>query len=397
MQILALVWRHVPIIWRLLIGFTLALSPLIAGLTWFGVRFSALKEQIHSGAIQADNLVALLPQVSGLQAVMWWALLVTFLVGVFLIVTVTISIVMPINALKSATQAIAAGDLTAELDTAWTDEVGKMTGALATMRQSIATLVIDILSSAQRVSETSAQLAGGNAELNQRTEDSALNLQQTAVAMEQIQTMARQSTDAAKAVAKLAVMAEQVATVSGCAIDEGVTTISALTASSQKMAQIIGAIEAIAFQTNILALNAAVEAARAGEQGRGFNVVATEVRALASRSAESAKQITLLIQQAGTDSEATARSVQRAGVEMQRVVVSVKGVTQQVEQITRSAEEQCAGIASVSDSLSKLDTATQRNAAQVKVSSAAADGLSSEAQRLVRAVSAFRLPTDQNR
>ncbi|MCR5865251.1 methyl-accepting chemotaxis protein [Aquincola sp. J276] len=389
MSDLSNLWRRMPVVMRLLVGFSITLTPLIIGLALFASRAADLQAQALSGAATG---AALAMAVSGLQGTVFWGVALTAMVGLLLIVSITISIVGPIDELRINTQAMADGDLSKPLDIRWDDEVGRMTRSLEAMRQSVVRVVTEILASANKVSRTSSELASGNLDLSQRTELSAAHLQQTASAMEEIHAMAQQSASSARTVSGLASDAARVATDGGNAIARGVATIGALTASSRKMAEITSTIEAIAFQTNILALNAAVESARAGEHGRGFNVVASEVRALAQRSAASAKEISALINRAIADAGATAESVERAGKEMERVVQSVASVTRHVDEISHAVNDQSAGISSVSQSVSELDTATQRNAALVEQASASASELSHESESLVRAVSVFRLP-----
>jgi methyl-accepting chemotaxis protein len=265
------------------------------------------------------------------------------------------------------------------------------------MQTSLAKVVTEILQSAEGVSVASQELARGNADLSQRTENSASNLQQTASAMEQIYAMAQNSAGAAKRVTDLTTQATSRAAEGRSAIATSMGTMSALRESSRKMADIIGVIDAIAFQTNILALNAAVEAARAGEQGRGFNVVATEVRALATRSAASARQIKELIQTAVTEAEAGARSVEAIDQTMNSVVSSVNNVTEHVSNISHATAEQCQGISSVTQSVAEMDSATQQNSALVEEASAAANELQTQSKKLFQTVSVFQLPGQTHR
>ncbi len=388
-QSFAYFFRRFSILVRLLIGFSIALAPLFAGLMLVHLKISELRTELSAGKL--NDTLDLASRVEGIQSDMWLALAGTVCIGVLLIVAITISIVRPIGVLKSSTQSVANGDLTETLDTQWTDEVGEMTRSLSGMRAALAGVVVTIHHSAHTVSSASNELAVGNARLSQRTETSAANLEETASAMEEIQAMARRSADAARRVSQLTKETVLSANRSGRSLSDGVHTMEKLSASSQKMADIVGVIDAIAFQTNILALNAAVEAARAGEQGRGFAVVASEVRALASRSAASAKEIKDLIQTTIEQTKESARSVEEAGTEMRRLVENVSSVTDHIAEISNAADEQSSGIDMVSQSVAELDAVTHQNAALVEQAAQASNGLQNEARRLVQAVSVFRL------
>jgi methyl-accepting chemotaxis protein len=386
-------WRRFSILNRLNIGFLLALLPLIVGMAWVTLGLGSLEALLQRG--EAGNtdteMAALATRVGDIRTAIWWSLSIAALTGFALIVAVTLSIVRPLGALGRSTTAIAGGDLTQVLDLRWHDEVGRMAATLDGMKRQLAGVVGEILRGAGSVSQSSEELASSNLDLSQRTETSASHLQQTAAAMEQIQSMSQQSAASALRVVSLTEQAAATAAKGGAAIADGVATMTALTASSRKMADIISVIDGIAFQTNILALNAAVEAARAGEAGRGFNVVATEVRGLATRSAASARQIKELIQSAIDEAECGARAVTQAGATMDLVIASVKDMNACIDEINGAAAEQCTGIASVTRSVAELDGVTQRNAASVEEAAAAAAELQSQAQGLFRAVSVFRI------
>ena len=256
------IWRHMSVLVRLLVGFSIALSPLIVGLTWVTTQLSSLRAGLTAAGTSTSP--ALAGQLADVQGGLWAALIGSVVVGVLLIIVITLALVQPLAALQKASDAIASGDLGVTLDTHWNDEVGRMARSLDAMRDAVAQVVTRIHACAEKVTTASTDLAQGNLDLSQRTEASASHLQQTASAMAQIQAMARQSSEAAKMVAQLSAEAATVAHRGEKALNDGVASMGVLTTSSRKMADIIGVIDGIAFQTNILALNAAVEAARAG-------------------------------------------------------------------------------------------------------------------------------------
>ncbi|NUP88094.1 MAG: chemotaxis protein, partial [Burkholderiaceae bacterium] len=249
----------------------------------------------------------------------------------------------------------------------------------------------EIRQTADSIQVASTEVATGNQDLSQRTEQAASNLQQTASSMEQLTATVRQSADAAAQANQLAASAAEVAQRGGQVVQQVVTTMDAINASSKKIADIIGVIDGIAFQTNILALNAAVEAARAGEQGRGFAVVAGEVRSLAQRSAEAAREIKALIGNSVDKVETGSRLVTDAGSTMNEIVASVQRVTDIIGEITAASSEQSAGLGTINVSVVQLDQMTQQNAALVEESAAAAESLRDQASRLAGLVATFRL------
>jgi methyl-accepting chemotaxis protein len=297
----------------------------------------------------------------------------------------------PLHALARAADRIGRGDLTVELDTRRTDELGQVTRSLAEMRDALRGIVSQVRESTGSIQLASAEVASGNMDLSQRTEEAASNLQQTAGAIQQLSGTVRQSADAASQANQLASSASAVAQRGGAVVSQVVATMDEINASSKKIADIIGTIDGIAFQTNILALNAAVEAARAGEQGRGFAVVAGEVRSLAQRSAEAAREIKSLIGNSVDRVETGARLVQEAGSTMGDIVASVQRVTDIIGEISAAATEQSTGIGQVNGAIGQLDQMTQQNAALVEQSAAAADSLKDQAVRLAGVVSTFRI------
>jgi methyl-accepting chemotaxis protein len=283
------------------------------------------------------------------------------------------------------------GDLTVEVRNNVNDEFRPLLSAVADMKNALTQVVSGVRQGADGVATASVEIAQGNSDLSGRTEQQASALEQTSASMEQLGTTSRQNADNAQLASQLANTASSVAQQGGQVVDQVVETMKAINHSSQKISDIIGTIDGIAFQTNILALNAAVEAARAGEQGRGFAVVAGEVRTLAQRSAEAAKEIKGLIGASVERVEQGSRLVDQAGSTMREIVTSVQRVSDIVGEISSASQEQNAGVSQVSQAVSQMDQATQQNAALVEESAAAAASLRQQAEQLVQAVSVFRL------
>ena len=286
---------------------------------------------------------------------------------------------------------VAGGNLQVQVQTDRRDELGDLLRALGDMAAQLGQSIVAVHHAADSIRTSSTEIASGNADLSRRTEHAASNLQQTAASVEQLTGNVRSSADAAAQANQLATSAADVAQRGGSVVSQVVATMDDIHASSRKIADIIGTIDGIAFQTNILALNAAVEAARAGEQGRGFAVVAGEVRSLAQRSADAAKEIKALIGTSVDKVEAGSRLVKDAGQTMDEIVASVQRVSDIIGEITAAAAEQSSGIGQVNSAVGQLDQMTQQNAALVEQSAAAAESLKQQAERLAEVVATFRL------
>ncbi|MCW5610473.1 MAG: MCP four helix bundle domain-containing protein [Rubrivivax sp.] len=294
------------------------------------------------------------------------------------------------QALGAVAARVAEGDL-GPVPGAAQAPAGSVLASLGAMQASLARIVGQVRAASESIATGSTQIATGNADLSQRTEEQASNLQQTAASMEQMNAAVRNSADSARQAAQLAASASAVAAQGGEVVGSVVATMDDIAASARRIADIIGVIDGIAFQTNILALNAAVEAARAGEAGRGFAVVASEVRALAQRSAGAAREIKGLIGASVEKVDAGSRLVGDAGATMNDIVVQVRRVADLIGEVSSAAVEQTAGIGQVSAAVGQLDQVTQSNAALVEESAAAADSLKHQAARLAELVGVFRL------
>jgi methyl-accepting chemotaxis protein len=301
------------------------------------------------------------------------------------------SITSPIAYAQTLAKAIASGDLTRTVRHEGQDEAAELLRALDSMQEALRRLIGEVGDSAESIQTASSEIASGSSDLSNRTEQTASNLQETASSMEQLTGNVAQSADAARQANQLATSAADVAHRGGEVVAKVVATMDDIHASSRKIADIIGVIDGIAFQTNILALNAAVEAARAGDQGRGFAVVAGEVRSLAQRSAEAAREITGLIGTSVAKVGTGSRLVQEAGSTMTEIVASVQRVSDIIGEITAATAEQSSGIGQINGAIAQLDQMTQQNAALVEESAAAAESLKEQAERLSQVVGTFRL------
>ncbi|WP_374562087.1 methyl-accepting chemotaxis protein [Ideonella sp.] len=303
----------------------------------------------------------------------------------------SISITRPVEHAREVAMAIAEGDLTHQIDTEGKDETADLLRALAHMQQALSGLVGQVRQASESIHTASNEVASGNSDLSHRTEQAAGNLQQTASSMEQLTGTVRQSADAATQASQMANSASAVAQRGGEAVNQVVATMDEINVASRKIGDIIGVIDGIAFQTNILALNAAVEAARAGEQGRGFAVVAGEVRSLAGRSAEAAREIKSLISASVEKVDSGSRQVQDAGATMNEIVASVRRVNDIIREINTASTEQSQGIGQINTAVNQLDQMTQQNAALVEQSAAAAESLKGQASVLNSLVARFHL------
>jgi methyl-accepting chemotaxis protein-1 (serine sensor receptor) len=285
---------------------------------------------------------------------------------------------------------VAAGDLTQAIRIDSKDEVGQLLTALRSMTTSLAGIVTQVRAGTDTIGTASQQIAAGNQDLSARTEQQASSLEETAASMEELTSTVKHNADNARQANALAQAASGVAGRGGEVIRQVVGTMGEINDASRKIADIIGVIDGIAFQTNILALNAAVEAARAGEQGRGFAVVATEVRNLAQRSATAAKEIKALIEDSVRRVDSGGQLVEQAGATMREIVASVQRVTDIMGEITSASAEQTAGIEQINVAVAQMDQVTQQNAALVEEAAAAAEAMQEQARGLAEAVSVFR-------
>jgi methyl-accepting chemotaxis protein-1 (serine sensor receptor) len=304
------------------------------------------------------------------------------------------AIVGPIRAAVTTFEKIASGDLSSEIHARNRDEMGDLLVSLARMQGSLEVMVQGVRASADAISIATAEIAAGNTDLSQRTEQQAASIEETAASVGQLTATVKSNVDSACQGGILAGDASAIATQGGHVVGRVIDTMRGISGSSQKIAEIIGVIQGISFQTNILALNAAVEAARAGEQGRGFAVVAGEVRVLSQRSAAAAKEIKALIEDSVRQVGAGSSLVKEAGETMERTILAVKKVNQIIDAISVASLEQQAGIEEVNQAINQIDQATQQNAALVEQAAGAAASVEAQGSRLRDSVAVFRLRTD---
>jgi methyl-accepting chemotaxis protein len=320
--------------------------------------------------------------------------LLALLIGGSTALWITRDVASGIRKAVQATERMARHDLSVPIGDHRHDELGSLTQALERMRSALHGLASNVRSVSGSIATASQEIAQGSQDLSQRTEMQAVSLEKTTSSMVVMNRELHQSAESAQQASELATRASEVAAKGGRVVGEVVATMNSISTSSRRIAEITGAIDGIAFQTNILALNAAVEAARAGEQGRGFAVVASEVRMLAQRSAQSAREIKGLISESVEKVDAGNRLVDEAGSTMEEIVTQVRRVSDLINEITTTTQHESSGISQVQDAVTQLDQMTQQNAALVEQSTAAAQSLSAQAQTLQAAVSAFKLTLD---
>ena len=344
---------------------------------------------VVAGGTYKDEITSESSQLRNRYVVFGLIALGLFALALYLMVRATIT--RPLMLARDAAVQIAEGNLTASIDDRQRDEIGKLAQAMNGISRNLSSVVGKVRDGAEQIATASREISTGNLDLCSRTEQQASNLAATATSMEQLTVTVKQNANNARQASQMALKASNVAQKGGAMVTQVIDTMNAINQSSRKIADIIGVIDAIAFQTNILALNAAVEAARAGEQGRGFAVVASEVRNLAQRSAAAAKEITSLIKASVDQVDAGSTLVKNAGVTMEEVLTSVARVTDIMAEISAASAEQSGGIELVNRSINEMDQVTQQNAALVEEASAAAEAMQEQAATLAGAVRLFKL------
>jgi methyl-accepting chemotaxis protein-1 (serine sensor receptor) len=324
------------------------------------------------------------------RAVSIVAIILAFVLTLFMAMLLIRAIVNPINAAVAIATRVANGELDASIHIEHDDELGKLMQALKNMTGKLSQIVVDVRASADSVGSAAKQISAGNNDLSQRTQEQASALEETASSMEEMTSTTKQSADNARQANQLAAGTRDQASQGGQVVSDAVQAMSEINTSSRKIADIIGVIDEIAFQTNLLALNAAVEAARAGEQGRGFAVVASEVRNLAQRSATAAKEIKGLISDSVEKVHTGSKLVDASGETLNEIVGSVKKVSDIVAEIAAASQEQSSGIEQVNKAIMQMDEVTQQNAALVEEAAAAAKSMEDQAQKMVELMSFFR-------
>jgi len=325
------------------------------------------------------------------RQLLWGFVALALTTGVLLAWGVTVSITHPIQEAVRVARVAATGDLSSRVQTTRRDETGDLLSALGAMTENLTRVVADVRQGSENIANGSIEIATGNNDLSQRTEQQASSLQETAASMEQIRSTVQNNSQTADQASTMAKGASALAARGGSVVGDVVKTMQEISTASRRIADIIGVIDSIAFQTNILALNAAVEAARAGEQGRGFAVVASEVRSLAQRSAAAAREIKGLIGASTESVQRGSRLADDAGTAMTDIVTQVRRVAELIGEISAATNEQTSGINQIGDAISNLDLSTQQNAALVEESAAAAESLKEQSVRLLSSVSVFKL------
>ncbi|EMY4491745.1 methyl-accepting chemotaxis protein [Salmonella enterica subsp. enterica serovar Hadar] len=362
----------------------------------------AFEKQYMAYMQQNDRLydIAVEDNNSSYNQAMW--VLVSVLIAVLVVIIavwfgIKLSLIAPMNRLIESIRHIASGDLVKRIDVEGSNEMGQLADNLRHMQSELVRTVGDVRNGANAIYSGASEIAMGNNDLSSRTEQQAASLEETAASMEQLTATVKQNAENARQASHLALSASETAQKGGKVVDNVVQTMRDIASSSQKIADIISVIDGIAFQTNILALNAAVEAARAGEQGRGFAVVAGEVRNLAQRSAQAAREIKSLIEDSVSRVDVGSTLVESAGETMDESVNAVTRVTDIMGEIASASDEQSRGIDQVGLAVAEMDRVTQQNASLVEESAAAAAALEEQASRLTQAVAVFRIHQQQQR
>ncbi|WP_249937080.1 methyl-accepting chemotaxis protein [Roseateles sp. DAIF2] len=359
-----------------------------------GDAFAVARRSAATGwwvVAEASRATSLAAHMNTLWALWGLMLLAVLLLGLGITALLQRWVGRPLAALNRAVQAVAEGDLSRPVAVTQRDDLGALAEGVETMRRQLASTIAEVHQASDGIGTASAEVAAGSRDLSQRTESSASHLEETASALEELAGSMGQTAASAAQAHQLVDASDHAAQHGGAVVQQVVDTMTQISGASRQIAEIIGTVDAIAFQTNILALNAAVEAARAGEQGRGFAVVATEVRQLAQRSAEAARQIKGLITASGEKVDAGARLVGDAGAAMQDILAKVKHVSGIIGEISTAAREQAQGVSRINEAVAQLDQGTQQNAALVEQSTAAAESLREQAQRLVQQVGRFKV------
>ncbi|TKC89242.1 HAMP domain-containing protein [Trinickia terrae] len=360
------------------------------------VAFDAAAAQVIKG--RQDHAEAL--QAASQSHISLMSMLIVAVTALALVLVVMIRftmrglIVQPLADAVAHFDRVASGDLTQPVQVFSKNEIGQLFGGIKRMQDGVTGMVKAVHAGTESIDVGAREIAVGNTDLSQRTEQQAASLQETAASMEQLTGTVRQNAENARQASQLAVNASEIAMRGGEVVSQVVDTMDAIATSSNKVVDIIGVIEGIAFQTNILALNAAVEAARAGEQGRGFAVVAGEVRSLAQRSAAAAKEIKTLIGDSADKVQNGSELVGRAGTTMEEIVQAVRRVTDIMGEISAASEEQSSGIEQVNRAVTQMDDVTQQNAALVEEAAAAAASLEEQTRKLKAVVSTWRVTGD---
>jgi methyl-accepting chemotaxis protein len=363
-----------------------------------GDRLNALTKEItgmkeNLGKQAFENSVSVYAQARKLVlSILFGAIVLAIALGYFIAKLIAGPLRQAVDVLES----VAAGDLTRSLEARHTDEVGQMAKALNAAVDGIREALSEVRESADGLANASQQLAAGSEELSSGAQEQASGLEETSASLQEITSSVKQNADSAKQANQLAAAARDTAEKGGQVVSSAVSAMGEINTSSKKIADIITAIDEIAFQTNLLALNAAVEAARAGEQGRGFAVVAAEVRSLAQRAATAAKEIKTLIQDSVRKVEGGSQMVNQSGEVLSEIVSSVKRVTDIVGEIAAASREQSAGVEQIAKAMSQMDQVTQQNSSQTEELSGTAQNLASSAEQLQSLVARFRLENERN-